>query len=81
MKPWKPKLVYYVSVLPPEILAIIRVSYYHNGKLCEVTELTLIENGQTGYDTFHAMVTEALSMGANVSIRSGYDPADLGIQT
>jgi hypothetical protein len=38
-----------------------------------------MEDGQNGYDAFAAVVTSALQRGANVSIRSGYDAADLGI--
>jgi len=40
----------------------------------------LYEDGQNGYDAFAALVTTALNRGANVSIRSGYQPEDLGIE-
>jgi len=78
-RPRRQELDYHVSALPQEILAIVRVSWYVNGKPDEVDEIVLMEDGQNGYDAFAAVVTSALQRGANVSIRSGYDAADLGI--
>jgi hypothetical protein len=42
--------------------------------------VVLHEDGQNGYDAFAALVQSALKKGANVSIRSGYRPEDLGIE-
>jgi hypothetical protein len=78
-RPRRQELDYHVSALPQEILAIVRVSWYVNGKPDEVDEMVLMEDGQNGYDAFAAVVSSALQRGANVSIRSGYDAADLGI--
>ena len=72
-------LDYTVSELPDEILAIVRISWYKNGKADEVDETVLMEDGQNGYDAFAALVGSSLRQGANVSIRSGYKPEDLGI--
>lgn len=79
-KPRKPTLDYHISMLPPEILAIVRLSWYKDGKAAEVDETVLLEDGQNGYEAFAALVGTALANGANVSIRSGYDPEDLGIK-
>jgi len=79
-KPRKQELDYHVSALPEEVLAIVRVSWYKEGKADEVDETILFEDGQNGYDAFAALVGTALSQGANVSIRSGYAPEDLGIE-
>jgi len=65
--------------LPEEVLAIVRVTWYKNGKADEVDQVTLMEDGQNGYDAFAALVSSALNRGANVSIRSGYAPENLGI--
>jgi hypothetical protein len=73
-------LDYTVSALPDEILAIVRISWYKNGKADEVDETILMEDGQNGYDAFAALVGSSLRRGANVSIRSGYAPQDLGIE-
>ena len=78
-KPRRQELDYHVSALPEEILAIVRISWYVDGKPDEVDETVLMEDGQNGYEAFHALVGTALSKGANVSIRSGYQPGDLGI--
>lgn len=72
------ELDYTISALPEEILAIIRVTYYKDGKADEVDQMTLLEDGQNGYDAFAAVVSQALQCGANVSICSGYKPEDLG---
>jgi hypothetical protein len=78
-KPRKQELDYHVSALPDEILAIVRVSWYVDGKPDEVDEMVLMEDGQNGYDAFATIVSSALQRGANVSIRSGYAAKDLGI--
>ena len=73
------ELDYHVSVLPAEILAIIRISWYRDGKPDSVNEVVLMEDGQDGYDAFAQVVTDALQHGANLSISSGYNATDLGI--
>lgn len=78
-KPRRQELDYTVSRLPQEILAIIRISYYVNGRPNEIDEMVLLEDGEDGYYAFRTVVSTALNKGANVSIRSGYDPHDLGI--
>jgi hypothetical protein len=78
-RPRKQELDYHVSHLPQEILAIVRVSWYVDGKPDEIDEVVLMEDGQNGYDAFAAVVSGALQRGANVSIRSGYAAKDLGI--
>ncbi len=72
-------LDYTVSKLPAEILAIVRVTWYKDGRADEVDQVVMMEDGQNGYDAFAALVTSSLNRGANVSIRSGYAPQDLGI--
>jgi hypothetical protein len=78
-KPSKQELDYTVCDLPDEVLAVIRLTWYKNGKADEVDELRIMEDGQNGYDAFAAAVQGALTRGANVSIRSGYAPQQLGI--
>ena len=78
-RPRKPTLDYTVSALPDEILAIVRVTWYKDGKADEVDQVVMMEDGQNGYDAFAALVGSSLRQGANVSIRSGYMPQDLGI--
>ena len=79
-RPRRQELDYHVSVLPDEVLAIVRISWYKDGKADEIGETVLLENGQDGYDAFAELVQGALNRGANVSIRSGYRPRDLGFE-
>lgn len=65
--------------LPNEVLAVVRMKYYKNGKADEVDEMVILEDGQNGYDSFAAAVRGALARGADVSIRSQYRPDQLGI--
>jgi hypothetical protein len=79
-KPRRQELDYHVSALPEHVLAIVRISWYKEGKADEIDETVLLEDGQNGYDAFAVLVQSALNRGANVSIRSGYQPQDLGIE-
>lgn len=65
--------------LPDDILAVVRTTWYRDGKPDEVDEITLLEDGQNGFDAFASVVQSALRRGANVSIRSQYKPEHLGI--
>jgi hypothetical protein len=80
-KPRKAQLSYTVAALPDEVLAIVRLSWFSEGKPKEVDEMILLEDGDSGYATFHAVVSTALIKGANVTISSSYRPEDLGIPT
>ena len=77
--PRKQELDYTMGILPSDILAVIRMTYYKDGKPKEVDELVIMEDGQNGYDAFASAISDALKRGANVSIRSQYRPAQLGI--
>lgn len=78
-KPRQQELDYTVCKLPDDVLAVIRLTWYKNGKADEVDELRIMEDGQNGYDSFVAAVQGALNRGANVSIKSEYNPGQLGI--
>ena len=79
--PRRQTMDYHVTAtLPEHVLAIVRISWYKDSKPDEIDEVALLEDGDNGYDAFHAVVTSALQRGANVSIRSAYEPEDLGIQ-
>jgi hypothetical protein len=53
-------LDYTVSDLPEEILAIVRLTWYKQGRADEVDETVLLEDGQDGYDAFAALVGSSL---------------------
>lgn len=66
--------------LPDEIFAVIRLSWFKNGKPYEVDEIRLIDNGDDDFEGFASVVGEALKAGADVSILTAYDAEDLGIK-
>ena len=68
-----------ICSLPDEILAIIRVTWYDDAGPSQVDETVVMEDGQDGYETFDFLLSAALIGGANVSIKSAYNPNDLGI--
>ena len=80
MPPRRQELDYHVCALPDEILAIIRISWYKNGKPNEIDETTLYEDGDNGFAAFDSLISFALNHGANVSVRSGYQPEAFGIK-
>ena len=69
----------HTAALPDEILAIVRVTWYSNGRPDEIEEVAIMEDNQDGYDTFAMIVRSALDRGASVSISTSYRPEDLGI--
>jgi hypothetical protein len=78
--PRKQCLDYHVSLtLPEHILAIIRVSWYNNGRPECVNEVVLLEDDETALEAFAYVVGTSMEQGANVSIRSAYQPEELGI--
>jgi hypothetical protein len=79
-QPRRQVLDYHVSNLPDDILAIVRVSWYQDGKPKEVDEQVIMEDGKNGYAAFAELVGYSMHNGANVSIRSAYNPQDLGIE-
>ena len=78
-KPRKQELDYTVAALPEEVLAVVRVTWYKDGRASEADETVLMEDGDEGYQAFGALISTALEKGANASIMSGYRPEDLGI--
>ena len=82
VKPEQPRnqeIDYTICNLPDEILAIIRVTRYDDTGAIQVDENVVMEDGQNGYDAFDILVSSALIGGANISIKSAYNPNDLGI--
>ena len=82
IEPRKPRhqvLDYHVCQLPDDILAIVRISWYEDGKPKEIDEQVILEDGKNGYAVFAELVGYSMQNGANVSIRSTYNPEDLGI--
>lgn len=78
--PRRQTLDYHISLtLPDEILAIIRVSWYKDGRADLVNEVVLMEDDEEGLAAFAHVVGTSMAQGANVSVRSAHPPEALGI--
>lgn len=75
----KQKVNYMMGTLPDNVLAVVRLSWYKDGKAKEIDEFVLWEDGQNGYDALLHIVDNAISTGVDVCIRSDYEPEDLGL--
>ena len=62
------------NVLPPEILAIVRVTYYRNGKAIRLDEFRLMEEGEEGFVKLNELVGHCLKKGANVGVLTEWPP-------
>lgn len=66
--------------LPPDIFAILRLTWFRRGKQYSVEEMS-IEQAEEGIEEALLMLTkEALKSGADVSILCCCSPEDLGIE-
>lgn len=51
-KPRKQVLDYTVAALPEEVLAVVRVTWYKDGRASGADETVLMEDGDNGYEAF-----------------------------
>ena len=77
-KPRKPMLAYTVGAIPPELFAIIRISWYSSGRTTEVEEYQLHED-EDALSQFHYLVGSALKQAGDVCVLTEYQPEDLGV--
>jgi len=66
--------------MPEDMLAIVRLSWFRDGKPYEVDEFQIVDTTDNGYDALGAVVTEAITCGADVSVISGMTPEELGLE-
>ena len=79
-EPPKHRLVYvYNQKLPEEIFAIVRLTWYRDGKANRVDEVCLVKEDEL-YSDFAVVLNEALEAGADVTIKTSLDSEVLGIQ-
>jgi len=77
--PRKQTLGYSRKPLPAHVFAVVRLSWYKEGKPCEIDEFQIVERSQNSYDAFMSAVTQALKCGADVTVMCDLDPAEFGI--
>lgn len=78
--PRKQTLGYTQRALPSHVFAVIRLSWYHEGKPQEIDEFQICEKGQNAYESFVTAVTQAINMGADVTVMSDVPPEAFGLE-
>lgn len=77
--PRKQVICFSITPMPSELLAVVRSSWYRNGKVIEVAQ-TIIEEGDGAVDAFGHCLRASLATGADVQVMTEYDPRHLGIE-
>lgn len=78
--PRKQTLGYTQRPMPAGVLAVIRLSWYSEGRPQEIDEFQICERGANGYDAFVAAVSQAIQQGADVTVMSDVPPEDFGLE-
>jgi hypothetical protein len=79
-KPRRQQLVAVKGQMKPHIFAVIRLSWYRNGRLYTVEEMN-VENGTDETpEAVIMLIKEALKSGADVTMQTACKPQDLGIE-
>ena len=79
-KPRRQQLVAVKGTMKPHIFAVIRLSWYRNGRLYTVEEMN-VENGTDETpEAVIMLIKEALKSGADVTMQTACRPQDLGIE-
>jgi hypothetical protein len=76
--PRRPTLCYCQGVIPDDVLAVLRLSWYRHGQVRHVEEAQLVESDEALVVLQH-ILNEALEQGVDVTMICAYDPEDIGI--
>lgn len=80
-KPRKQQLSCVQGTLPPDLFAIVRVSWFKQGKVYAVEEMNIEDAGEETGDALILLFKEALKQGADVYSITACHPADIGIDS
>ena len=78
--PRRPTLAVVIGPVPDEVYAIVRLSWFRQGRPFEVEEFQIYECAEA-LVLFQGSVGQALRMGADVSVMTTYSAESLGIPT
>jgi hypothetical protein len=78
-KPRKQQLSCVQGTLPPDLFAIVRVSWFKQGRIYAVEEMNIEDAGDETGDALILLFKEALKQGADVYSITACHPADIGI--
>lgn len=76
--PRRPTLAVTTASVPDEIFAVVRTSWFKQGRTVEVDEFSIMECNDAR-TIFQYAVGQALRQGADVSVMTVYSPEALGI--
>ena len=79
-RPRRQTLGYSQRELPEDVLAVVRLTWYHQGQPQEIDEFQICERGPNGYQAFVAAVTQAIKCGADVTVISPHAPEEFGLE-
>ena len=77
--PRRQTLGYSRKPLPEDIFAVVRLSWFKEGKPQEVDEFQIIKRTNNSFDAFMTAVTHAIQCGADVTVMCDLDPAEFGL--
>ena len=80
-KPRKQQLSCVQGTLPPDLFAIVRVSWFKQGRIYAVEEMNIEDAGAETGDALILLFKEALKQGADVYSITACHPADIGIDS
>lgn len=80
-KPRKQQLSCVQGTLPPDLFAIVRVSWFKQGRIYAVEEMNIEDAGEETGDALIMLFKEALKQGADVYSITSCHPADIGIDS
>ena len=78
-KPRKQQLSCVQGTLPPDLFAIVRVSWFKQGRIYAVEEMNIEDAGDETGNALILLFKEALKQGAYVYSITSCHPADIGI--
>ena len=79
-KPRRQQLSCVQGKLPPPLFAIIRVSWFKQGRIYAVEEMNIEDAGEDTGEALIELFREALKQGADISSITVCHPADIGIE-
>ena len=79
-QPRKQVLCYSQRPMDPDVLAVVRLTWYLDHRPEDVTEFQIVDRGQHSFDQFVSTVTTAIQQGADVAIMSDCDPEEFGLE-
>lgn len=78
-RPRRQTLGYSRKPLPEEIFAVVRLSWFKNGKPHEIDEFQIMDRSKNSFDAFLESVMQAIQCGADVTVMCDMDPAEFGL--